>query len=68
MHVTCIAHLLHNFATRVRAYLKNIDDVVATTKNKDRKKDVYEAGLPSPLDHVITRLATWLRAALYYSE
>ena len=38
MHVTCIAHLLHNCATRVRAYLKNIDDVVATIKNKDRKK------------------------------
>ena len=42
MHVTCIAHLLHNCAMRVRAYLKNIDDVVATIKaatikNKDRK-------------------------------
>ena len=44
MHVTCVAHLLHNCAMRVRAYFKNIDKVVAmiktaTIKNKDRKND-----------------------------
>ena len=58
---------------RVRAYFKNSDDVVATIKaatikNKDRKNDFREAGLPSPPEPVITRWATWLRAALYYSE
>ena len=73
MHVTCVAHLLHNCAMRVRAHFKNIDKVIATIKaatikNKDRKKDFYDAGLPSPPDPVITRWATWLRAALYYSE
>ena len=25
MHVTCVAHLLHNCAMRVRAHFKNID-------------------------------------------
>ena len=72
MHVTCVAHLLHNCAMRVRAYFKNIDEVIATIKaaikNKNRKKDFHDAGLPSPPDPVITRWATWLRAALYYSE
>ena len=73
MHVTCVAHLLHNCAMRVRAYLKNIDEIIATIKaatinNKDRKKDFHDAGLPSPPDPVITRWATWLRAARYYSE
>ena len=73
MHVTCVAHLLHNCATRVRIYFKNIDESVATIKaatikNKDRKNDFQEAGLPSPPDPVITRWAAWLRAALYYSE
>ena len=73
MHVTCIAHLLHNCAIRISAFFKNIDDVVATIKaatikNKDRKNDFREAGLPSPPVLVITRWATWLRAALYYSE
>ena len=52
----------------VRAYFKNIDEIIATIKNKDRKKNFHDAGLPSPLDPVITRWATWLRAALYYSE
>ena len=78
IHVTCVAHLLHNCTMRVRARFKNIDEVIATIKaatikiptikNKDRKKDFYDAGLPSPPDPVITRWATWLRAALYYSE
>ena len=73
MHVTCAAHLLHNCAMRVRAHFKNIDEVIATikaatVKNKDRKKGFHDVGLPSPPDPVITRWATWLRAALYYSE
>ena len=73
MYITCVAHLLHNCAMRVRADFKNIDEIIATTKattikNKNRKKDFHDAGLPSPPDPVITRWATWLRAALYYSE
>ena len=58
---------------RVRAHFKNIDEIIAmikaaTIKNKDRKKDFHDAGLPSPPDPVITKWATWLRAAYYYSE
>ena len=73
MHVTCVAHLLHNCAMRVRAHFKNIDEIIATIKaatikNQDRKKDFHDAGLPSPPDPVFTRWATWLRAALYYNE
>ena len=73
MHVTCVVHLLHNCAMRVRAHFKNIDEIIATIKaatikNKDRKKDFHDAGLPSAPDPVITRWATWLRAALYYNE
>ena len=68
MHVTCVAQLLHNCAMLVRAHFTNIDEIIATIKNKDRKKDFHDVGLPSPPDPVITRWATWLRAALYYSE
>ena len=68
MHVTCVAHLLHNCAMRVRAHSKNFDEMIATIKNKDRKKDFHDAGLPSHPDPIITRWATWHRAALYYSE
>ena len=68
MHVTCVAHLLHNCAMRVRAHLKNIDEIIttikaATIKNKDRKKDFHDDGLLSLPDPVITRWATRLRAA-----
>ena len=59
IQVTCIAHLPHNSTIRVCAFIKNIDDVVATIKaatikNKDRKNDFREAGLPSPPVTVIT--------------
>ena len=54
---------------RVRAHFKNIDEIIATIKTATIKKnDFHDAGLPSPPDLVITRRATWLRAALYYSE
>ena len=65
MVLVSLAHLLHNCAMRVHAHFKNIDEIIATIKNKDRKKDFHDAGLPSPPDPVITRWATWLRAALY---
>ena len=73
MHVTCVAHLLHYCAMRVRAHSKNIDEVIttikaATIKNKHRKKYFHDAGLPSPPDPVITRWATWLKAVLHYSK
>ena len=69
MHVTCVAHLLHNCAMHVHAHFKNIDEIIATIKavtikNKGRKKDFHDAGLPSPPDPVITRWATWLFAKI----
>ena len=55
---------------RAHVHFKNIDEVIATIKaatirNKDRKKDFHDAGLPSPSDLVITKWATSLRASLY---
>ena len=57
---------------QVRAFFKKIGDVVAaikaaTIKNKHRKHNFREADLLSHPVPVITRWATWLRAALYYS-
>ena len=42
-HVTCIAHLLHNCALRVKAYFENVDNLIAkikaaTVKNKTRQE------------------------------
>ena len=73
MHVNCVVHLLHNCAMRVLAHFENIDKVIATIKaatfkNKDCKKDFHDAGMSSPPDPVITKWATWLRAALCHNE
>ena len=73
VHVTWIAQLLHTCTMLVHAFFINIDDVVATIKtatikNEDRKNDFCEARLPSPPVPVITRLVTWLRAALNNSK
>ena len=56
----------------MRAYVKSIDEAVATIKaatikNRDPQKYFRKAGLSSPPDPVITRWAAWLRAALYYN-
>ena len=37
MRVTCVAHLLHNCAMRVRAHFKNIDEAIATIKNQNQR-------------------------------
>ena len=73
IHINCVAHFLLKCTIRVLDHFKNIDEVIATIKtatikNKNRNKDFYDAGLSSPPDSVITRWATWFRAALYYSE
>ena len=73
MHINYVAHLLLNYAMHVRAHFKNIDEVIATIKaatikSKDRKKDYDDADQLSLHDPIITRWATWLRAALYYNE
>ena len=51
----------------VRAHEEVAAIKAATIKNKDRKKVFHDAGLPSHPDPVITRWATWHRAALYCS-
>ena len=60
--------ILRQLELRYACACSHIDEVIATIKNKDHKKDFHDAGLPSPPDPVITRWATWLRAALYYCE
>ena len=40
MHVTCVAHLLHNCAMRVRAHFKNIDEVIARSRQQQSKTKI----------------------------
>lgn len=70
-HVTCTAHLLHNCAEKVRSFFNDVDDLIAsvkaaTVRSKDRKECFASIGYPP--QPVVTRWATWLKAAIYYAE
>ena len=69
-HVTCVAHLLHNCALRVKAKYPAVDDLIAcvkaaTVKNKTRQAMFEVIGKPPQL--ITTRWASWLQAAFYYA-
>ena len=73
LHVTCIAHLLHNCAEHIGAHFKAADNLISsikatTIKNKDRRALFTGAGLSAPPQPVLTRWATWLEASFYYAE
>jgi hypothetical protein len=70
-HVTCLAHLLHNCAERVRLKYDEVDFLIAkvkaaTVKNSDRRSDFDVIG--SPPQPVLTRWGTWLNAASFYAQ
>ena len=70
-HVTCIAHLLHNCAMKVKSHFQDVDQLIAkvkaaTVKNKTRQAKFAAIGYPP--QPVITRWGSWLNAALYYAK
>ena len=71
LHHTCLAHLLHNGALRIKTHYTKIDKLIATVKmatvkNSDRRQQFSEIGLPPR--PVLTRWGSWIGAALYYSK
>ena len=67
-HVTCVAHLLHNCALRVKAKYPAVDDLIACVKaatvtNKTRQA-MFEA-FGKPPQPITTRWASWLQATFY---
>ena len=70
-HVTCVAHLLHNCAMKIKSYFKDVDQQIAkvkavTIKNKTRQAKFSAIGYPP--QPVPTRWISWLNAALYYPK
>lgn len=71
LHITCVAHLLHNCAMKVKVYYNKVDMLIAgvkaiTVKNKSRQSLFDAIGQP-PLP-IVTRWASWLNAAMYYAN
>ena len=70
-HVTCIAHLLHNCAMKIKSHFEDVDQLIAkvkavTIKNKTRQAKFSAIGYPP--QPVPTRWGSWLNAALYYTK
>lgn len=70
-HITCVAHLLHNCAMKVRNNFPNVDHVIAVVKaacvkNKERQSLFHAIGRPPT--PIVTRWASWLEAAFYYAD
>ena len=70
-YVTCLAHTLYNCAGKVRGAFADVDNLVArvkvaTLKNKTRRAQFKHIG--SPLEPVVTRWGTWLKATDYYAD
>ena len=70
-HVTCVAHLLHNCAMKLKSHFEDVDQLIAkfkavTIKIKIRQAKFSAIGYsPQP---VPTRWGSWLNAALCYTK
>ena len=73
-HMTCVAHLLHNCAMKIKSHFEDMDQLIAkvkavTIKNKTNQAKLSAIGYPPQL--VPTRWGSWmlkLNAALYYAK
>ena len=70
-HVTCVAHLLHICAMKIKSHFEDVDQLIAkvkavTIKNKTRQAKFSAFGYPP--QPVPTRWGSWLNAALYCAK
>ena len=70
-HVTCLAHLMHNCALKIKSFCKEVDDLIAAVKasvvkNKSRAADFDVYGRPP--QPIVTCWESWLDAGNYYTE
>ena len=71
LHVTCIAHLLHNYAIRIKSSYPEVDNLIASIKSsivKNRTRAAQFDTLGIPPAPVVTRWGIWINAALYYAK
>ena len=67
-HVTCLAHLLHNCAMKIKSHFEDVDQLIAKVKAltiKIKTKQEKFSAIGYPPQPVLTRWGSWLNAALY---
>ena len=69
-HVTCVAHLLHNCAMKIKSHFDGVDQLIAKVKaviiHKTRQTKFSAIGYPP--QPIPTRLGSWLNTSLYYAK
>jgi len=73
LHVTCLAHALHNVCEEVRAHFPKVDRLIAEMKKTFLKCPKRIAilnekcpDIPNPPKPITTRWGTWITAVEYY--
>ena len=71
LHVTCVAHLLHNCAMKIKSHFEHVNQLIAkvnavTIINKSRQVKFSAIGYPP--QPVSIKWGSWLNAALYYAK
>ena len=66
-HATCVEHLLHNCAMKIKSHFEDVNELIAkfkavTIKNKTRQAKFSAIGYPS--QPVPTRWGSWLKCCL----
>jgi hypothetical protein len=71
----CVAHGVHRVAEKIRGRLSNLGKLIAKVKQIFLKCLArvlfFKNKAPTillPLQHIITRLSTWIKAVSYYCE
>lgn len=70
-HVTCLAHLVHNCAMRIKAFYTAVDHCISSVKAitvKNRRISSLFSIIGKPPSVIVTRWSSWLKAAIYYSN
>ena len=70
-HVTCVAHLFHNCATKVKSHCEDVDRLISKAKSAtvDNKTGQAKfATIGCPLRPIVTRWGCWLNAVFYYAK
>ena len=65
-HVTCVAHLLHNCAMKIKPHFEDVDQLIAKVKavtNKNKTRQAKFSAIGYPPQPIPTRWGSWLNAA-----
>lgn len=75
IHLTCLAHGLHNLCETIREQFNDVDKLIAENKKiflkapkRIEKFRENAPGIPLPPKPVLTRWGTWLEACTYYAD